>query len=161
MEDNRGMWVGFLISSLCLAVIALVLYTPLMNSGALNQVFGRFCHQITDRCYDLEGTPLPVCVRCIWIYVGFAIGHTVFVFWKPQLIGMTRALIGVIALMMLDVALEWLGLYHNFFWTRALTGFLFCLVVSYFTLLGLREIVAELNNPFSYVRSKFLSSRPR
>jgi hypothetical protein len=35
------------------------------------------------------------------------------------------------------------------------------LVVSHFTLLGLRELYCELINPITHVRSRFFSSRTR
>lgn len=28
------------------------------------------CHQISDRCLDLGGGPLPICARCAGLYVG-------------------------------------------------------------------------------------------
>lgn len=161
MAGETGKWVGFVVSGLCLGVILLVVSIPFLGIEGLGDVFSRFCHQFTDRCYHVNGLPLPVCVRCIWIYGGFAVGHILFLYWKPHLRRITQSLIGVIGLILLDVVLERLGLYHNLFWTRALTGFLFGLVVSHFTLLGLREIITELNNPFKYVRTKFFSGRTR
>lgn len=161
MAVERGKWVGFMVSGLCLAVIWLVVSIPDFGVEALSDVFSRFCHQFTDRCYQVNGVPLPVCVRCIWIYGGFAVGHILFLYWHPQMRRSSQALIGVIGLMLLDVGLERSGLYYNLFWTRMLTGFLFGFVVSHFTLLGLRELITELDNPFKYVRTKFFSGRTR
>ena len=161
MAGETGKWVGFVVSGLCLSFISLVVGTSVLGIEALSDVFSRFCHQFTNRCYQVNGLPLSVCVRCLWIYGGFAVGHILFLYWKPQVRRITQALIGVIGLMFVDVVLERLGLYNNLFWTRALTGFLFGLVVSHFTLLGLREIITELNNPFKYVRTKFFSGRTR
>lgn len=161
MAGETGKWVGFTVSGLCLAVIWLVVSIPVFEVESLSDVFSRFCHQFTDRCYQVNGVSLPVCVRCIWIYGGFAVGHILFLYWKPQIRRSSQALIGAIGLMLLDVALEWTGLYHNLFWTRMLTGFLFGFVVSRFTLLGLRELITELDNPFKYVRTKFFSGRTR
>ena len=119
----------------------------------LEQVFGMVCHQFSDRCYQIQGVALPVCVRCVWIYLGLAVGHVVFVYWKPNAKRITQALIGVIGLMFLDVVLEMVGLYDNWFWSRAVTGCLFGFVLSHFTLLGLRELYLELIHSNSYVRS--------
>ena len=161
MNDKRGKWIGFAISGLFLGLIALAVFVAYPGFPVLREFFSQICHQFSDRCYHIHGVALPVCVRCIWIYLGLAAGHVLFIYWKPETVRITRALIGVITLMILDVLLERLGLYENWFWSRAVTGGLFGLIVSYFTLLGLRELYSELTNPFTYVRSKFFSGRTR
>lgn len=161
MQDAQGRWIGYLVSGLCLALILVILFCALVPGEGVELFFSSFCHQFDDRCYHIQGVGLPVCVRCIWIYSGLMIGHILFIFWNPASRRITQALIGVIIFMILDVFLETLGLYQNWFWTRATTGFLFGLVVSHFTLLGLREIYSEPTNPINYVRSKFISSRTR
>lgn len=152
MVSNRGRWIGFAMSGCFMSLIALSVYSVVAGVEPLARVFSMVCHQHVDRCYHLGGLPLPICVRCVWIYFGFAVGHIVFIFWQPQLKRITQVLIGVIFLMFLDVFLEMIGVYHNVFWTRALTGFMFGLVVSNFTLLGLRELYLELTNSKNYVR---------
>ena len=153
MESNKGRWIGFAISGCFLGLIAFSLLVAVTGHSELEGIFGMVCHQFTDRCYSIGGVPLPVCVRGVGIYFGLACGHTLFIFWKPNPDRITKALIGVIALMLLDVLFEFLGFYHNWFWTRALTGFLVGLTVSHFTLLGLRELYFEFTNTKSYVRS--------
>lgn len=32
------------------------------------------CHQIPDRCFKLNGKPLPICSRCTGIYAGIILG---------------------------------------------------------------------------------------
>lgn len=161
MVTNRGRWIGFTMSGCFIGLIALSVYSVVAGHEPLAEVFRMVCHQHPDRCYHLDGLPLPLCVRCIWIYFGFAAGHVVFIFWRPHLKRITQALIGVIILMLLDVSLEMLGVYSNLFWTRGLTGFLFGLTVSHFTLLGLRELYLELTNSKNYVRSKLFTFRSR
>jgi uncharacterized membrane protein len=161
MNFDRGKWIGFGVSGLFVGLIGLAVFAPSTDSVLAKLFFSKVCHQLTDRSYHLHGIALPVCVRCIWIYAGFAIGHVLFLFWKPNNNRITQALIGVIALMIMDVGFELAGLYNNLFWTRAVSGFLFGLVVSRFTLLGLREIYCELSNPVTYVRSRFFKSGTR
>ena len=161
MAFRRGNWIGFGITGFCFAVLGLAIFSVQYGSMISDPFFGRLCHQFNDRCYHINGVALPICVRCVWIYLGMAIGHSLFLFWKPESRRITRALVGVIALMFIDVMFERVGVYNNLFWTRALTGFLFGLIVSHFTLLGLRELYCELTNPITYVRSRFFSSRSR
>jgi len=153
MGNRGGSWIGYSISAVCLGLIGFVFYSAWSGAEFSSQLFRSVCHQFSDRCYHLNGVALPVCVRCIWIYLGLAAGHTLFIYWKPETKRITRCLIGVIALMVLDVVLENSGLYHNWFWSRAVTGLLFGLIVSHFTLLGLREIYIELTHSKTYVRS--------
>jgi uncharacterized membrane protein len=159
MDDKRGRWVGVAVSGLFIGLISFVGFVAVSGIPIVGAFFNEICHQVPDRCYHIHGIALPVCVRCIWIYLGLATGHILFIYWKPETVRITRALIGVITLMILDVLLEKLGLYENWFWSRAVTGSLFGLIVSHFTLLGLRELYCEFTNPFTYVRSKFFSGR--
>ena len=161
MDFRRGRWIGFAVSSLFFALIGLVVLSAFFQWESVQSGLSGFCHQFSDRCYQVHGVTLPICVRCVWIYLGLGVGHTLFLYWKPNSERISRALIGVIGLLILDVLLEMFGLYSNWFWTRTLTGFLFGLVLSHFTLIGLREIFFELLNPKSYVRRKFLSGRTR
>lgn len=161
MQGNRRKWIGFAVSGLCFGLVILAVVSAWLGSEGIGFLFSGFCHQFSDRCYQIYGVALPVCVRCIWIYFGLAAGHILFLYWKPSTPGITRALIGVLGVMILDVLLEMVGFYENWFWSRALTGFLFGLVVSHFTLLGLQELYLELTNSKFYVRRKFFPGRTR
>ena len=161
MLNSRSNWIGFTVSGLCLGLVVLAVLAAGSNDSGLGQVFSRVCHQQSDRCHHWFGAALPLCVRCIWIYLGLAFGHILFVYWKPDSGRVTRALIGLIGLMVLDVLLEKAGLYHNWFWSRGVTGFLFGAVVSHFTLLGLRELYCQFINQKTYVRTVFISGRTR
>ena len=159
MDSNRGTWIGFTVSGLCFGMVILVVLSAVFSMETLAGGFAGFCHQIDDRCYQINGETLPICVRCAWIYFGLAVGHTLFLYWKPNEARISQALVGAIALMVFDVWFEFIGFYENSFGTRALTGFFFGLVLSHFTLLGLREIYCERFNPNSYVRRIFLQGR--
>ena len=161
MQGVKGRWVGIIVSFLCTGMIALAIYSASGGPVWLGDVFSDFCHQYSDRCYHIEGVALPVCVRCIWIYAGLAVGHILFIFLIPRSERITRLLIGVMVLMVMDVLFEKVGLYENWFWSRAVTGFLFGLVLSHFTLLGLSELYLKFSNKNSYVRSKYLAGRTR
>lgn len=41
---------------------------------ALYAAFSPFCHQYADRSWHLLGEPLAVCVRCLGVYCGAALG---------------------------------------------------------------------------------------
>ena len=153
MHSSRGIWIGFVISGLFFGLIVMSVVAAFTGSEVLSGIFKTVCHQFDYRCYHIDGVAMAVCVRCVWIYFGLAVGHTLFIYWKPKIKRITSALIGVLALMLFDVVLELLGVYHNWFLSRAVTGFLVGLTVSHFTLLGLQGLYLEFKNSKTYVRS--------
>jgi len=44
----------------------------------LRLLFRLFCHGIPERCLDLFGVPMPICARCVGIYLGMLAGIAVF-----------------------------------------------------------------------------------
>lgn len=46
-------------------------------------LFRLFCHGIPERCIDLFGVPMPICARCVGIYLGMLAG--ILVFWAISL----------------------------------------------------------------------------
>ena len=57
--------------------VALLAAAPLLPAwaGAIVYGFGSFiCHQIPERSFHLAGFQLPVCARCLGIYVGVLVG---------------------------------------------------------------------------------------
>lgn len=109
-------------------------------------LFLQACHQIPERCYSWHGHPIGLCVRCLWIYLGLALGHPLFSFWRLSEKAVLRSLYVVAGLMFADVAFETMGIYHNIFVTRAITGAGFGLVCSWFTLEGLFELSSNREN---------------
>jgi len=71
------------IAALCIAAMALIilggssLATVLIAHGAtewLRLPFKLLCHGIARRCLVIDGTPMPVCARCLGIYAGLIAG---------------------------------------------------------------------------------------
>jgi uncharacterized membrane protein len=58
------------------ALLALSPWLPVPIAGVLYLFGGRICHQLTERSFALAGAQLPVCARCLGIYVGAAAGLT-------------------------------------------------------------------------------------
>jgi uncharacterized membrane protein len=57
--------------------VALLIATPLMPAwaGAVAYGLGSFiCHQLPERSFHLAGFQLPVCARCLGIYIGVSSG---------------------------------------------------------------------------------------
>jgi uncharacterized membrane protein len=113
--------------------VLLLLAAPVLPAWAGAIVYGLgsvICHQIPERSFHLAGFQLPVCARCLGIYVGAAAGaahawlraatsHPVFsraprVPWRLAILAACPTL--------LTVALETAGAWYPSNLTRALAG---------------------------------------
>jgi uncharacterized membrane protein len=100
-------------------------------AGALAYGVGSFiCHQIPERSFHLAGFQLPVCARCLGIYVGAAVGAAfVLTRWRSgedpsgSSSAARRRLAMVAAIpTLVTVVLEMAGLWSPSNLTRAVAG---------------------------------------
>lgn len=124
-------------SALLLAFPWLVSSLPSLGLG-IALFFSQLCHQDPNRSFVLAGATLPVCARCLALYLGGFVGIAAY-----PLLGLrarhgqriTRFLMISLGLIALDVGLDAAGIWENTFITRSLTGAFFggaCgLVVSF------------------------------
>ena len=90
--------------------------------------FSQLCHQEAVRSFVLAGTTLPVCARCLALYVGGFIGIAGYPVlssrWRHcrEITWFLMISLGLIAL---DVGLDLAGLWRNTFFSRSFTGALF------------------------------------
>jgi uncharacterized membrane protein len=96
MRDTGGMSRRALISLLAALAgawaIAIVV-APLMRVSVEGELVTRLaamtyaigavvCHQLPERSFHLAGVQLPVCARCVALYVGGAIGLILWIVWR-------------------------------------------------------------------------------
>jgi uncharacterized membrane protein len=104
-----------------LAIAAPLLSTSPLVSLAIRKFFSIVCHQDPARSFSIHGAPVAVCVRCLGIYLGAALGAASSSAgpalrdrqaWasRPRLLA---ALAITAALNTLDVAAEWTNLHGN------------------------------------------------
>jgi uncharacterized membrane protein len=112
--------------------VALIVVTPLLPgwAGAFVYGLGSFiCHQLPERSFHLAGFQLPVCARCLGIYIGVSAGAA-YVWMRarnesllPMRARDVRRLAAIAAMpTLLTVALEMMGLWYPSNNTRALAG---------------------------------------
>ncbi len=89
----------------------------------------RLCHQRPERSFVLHGTPLPVCARCLGLYVGAPLGAFLILLgagrpgswhwsWRRW-----RTLLLICAVpTVISLTLEWIG-GPSGLWSRALAAF--------------------------------------
>jgi uncharacterized membrane protein len=50
---------------------ATIIAAPVLGLHFVYDAFSTICHQDPSRSFHLDGSPLPVCIRCASIYFGF------------------------------------------------------------------------------------------
>ena len=117
------MWAGVAVAVVPVTLVALALAAPLLATSPLlsfgiRRFFALVCHQDPARSFWLAGAPVAVCVRCLGIYLGGALGAFLSISRKLAL----RAFAALVTLNALDVAAEWAGLHGNLPLPRFLLG---------------------------------------
>lgn len=93
--------------------------------------FRALCHQRPERTLLIFGAPMVVCSRCAGVYAGVALGALVPL--GARLVDRGRALVlAAVALAVVDVATQDLGLHAPFHPTRLATGLLMGYAASAF-----------------------------
>ena len=113
--------------------IALLVTAPVMPGWAGATVYGfgsLICHQISERSFHLFGFQLPVCARCLGIYVGISCG-AIYVWIRARtregilsIAPRTARRLAVLAAVptLATVALETAGMWFPSNLTRAFAG---------------------------------------
>ncbi len=113
-----------LLAILVLALMLAPLAAPLLAAShplaalLIRNFFSRLCHQDPSRSFVVDGSPVAVCVRCLGIYWGFALGMVLRMKRARSLLAMAMLL------NVLDVASSALHLHGNLPLTRFLLGML-------------------------------------
>jgi len=133
--------VGWGMAGVLLGVTLLALAAPRLSQGWLYQFCSAACHQLPGRCYSFDGHPTALCVRCLGLYFGLALGHAVFSEWRLGEGAARKLLLASAGLLLADGASESLRLHPDLPSVRAATGLLFGCACSWFTLRGLTELL--------------------
>ncbi len=99
-----------------LALAVMAISAPLFASApwvsfGIRKFFSVVCHQDPARSFWIAGGPVAVCVRCLGIYLGAALGAVGVV--RASRARWVQVFWAVVALNVADVAAEWAGLHGN------------------------------------------------
>jgi len=166
-EGARSFW---LISALvALAVFSLIVVAPVAAASGHDEIahgiygaFGMLCHQLPERSYFIEGHKLAVCSRCTGIYGGFTLTLLLF-----PLIGSLKntvtpprswLLLAAVPLL-IDVAVNFFGFWHNTHTSRLLTGFLLGSTAVFYVMPGIVDLSLR-SSPAQEPRATFTLASP-
>jgi len=129
----------FAISAASVIVFIIALGPGLFNNAGAQEFswqyrgFELLCHQLRDRSYQISGTPMAVCSRCIGIYGAFMVAwlslpllSKIRISYKAKI----GWLIGVIILNLGDVFGNFFNLWSNTLNSRLLLGILLGISVA-------------------------------
>ncbi|MFC1775012.1 DUF2085 domain-containing protein [Nanoarchaeota archaeon] len=124
-----------LVTLWCLGIFFVPLFKQLEWGIAytlLNYMYSLVCHQKAERSFFFLGEQLPVCARCLALYVSFLIGTIVLPFLKIKFpVGRKWLLIGLTPLA-IDGITQLTGLRESNNILRLITGvFLGCILTLY------------------------------
>jgi uncharacterized membrane protein len=125
-----------------------------LNAVAIHAFFSKLCHQRPGRALYLFGAPTAVCVRCLGIYAGAAVGSLLRLKHRFALSCLGAAL----ALNLLDVTAEFIGFHGNMPLLRLLIGATLGIAVG--AMLS-AESLSRISNPaFTNRPPDFAKHRP-
>ena len=127
---RRWPWLLLLAGSgICCAAILLFPWLVLWGEAAaalsIRVLFSHICHQDPQRSLSLAGIVLPVCTRCLALYLGGFLGVLLVPLVRGHsdwLLGRRALLLGPLLLTGLDAGLDLAGLWTSTLWSRAATG---------------------------------------
>ena len=70
----RRVAIGVVVAALVVLILWLI-GTPSGVSGKLLAIGYAICHQIVERSFLIDGSPMPLCARCTGIYLGVMTGY--------------------------------------------------------------------------------------
>ena len=116
-------------SGICCAAILLFPWLVLQGEAAtalaVRHVFSHLCHQDPQRSLCLAGVFLPVCNRCLALYLGGFLGVLLAAPARGRsawLLGRRALLLGPLLLTGLDAGLDLAGVWSSTLWSRVATG---------------------------------------
>lgn len=126
LVDRGDMNFRLPLASLALALALAPLAAPLLaayhplTALLIRSFFSSLCHQNPARSFLIQGSPAAVCVRCLGIYCGAALGMLPTLRRAPAV----RLLGLAVLLNLLDLTSGTLHWHGNLVWTRFLLGLL-------------------------------------
>lgn len=148
--SRRSIMVWLITATVTLLFVSLIVVAPLAAASGHDSVafviyaaFGKFCHQIRERSFEVAGHSFAVCARCTGIYFGFAAGVLIYPLVRSLKLRDAPArwwLLVAIVPTAVDFALDFFGILENTHLSRLLTGALLGCVTAFYVVPGLMDL---------------------
>ncbi|HKC62838.1 MAG TPA: DUF2085 domain-containing protein [Pyrinomonadaceae bacterium] len=146
----RSLIVWLILATLTLLFVSMIIIAPVAEAHGYSSTaliiyttFGKFCHQIAERSFYIDGHPFAVCARCTGIYVGAGAG----VLFYPLVRSLNRVdaparkwLILALVPTAIDFSLGFFGILENTHLSRFITGALLGGVTAFYVVPGLLDM---------------------
>ena len=95
-----------------------------LSSAAVYAIGARVCHQRPDRCFLVDGRPMPVCARCAGLYAGAALAAPLALVAAAAMASRRARMVAVLAALptLATWSIEFAGLAHPTNAVRALSA---------------------------------------
>jgi uncharacterized membrane protein len=148
--SRRSVVVWSITATITLAFVSLIVIAPLALAHGhdfaalvIYKSLSRFCHQIPERSFYLDGHPLAVCARCAGIYFGFAAGVLLYPLvrslWRSDAPARKWLLVALVPTA-LDFGLDFFHIWENTHLTRLVTGALLGGITAFYVVPGLLDL---------------------
>ncbi|HYY58680.1 MAG TPA: DUF2085 domain-containing protein [Pyrinomonadaceae bacterium] len=148
---SRGaLAVWAMVAGAALCLVGLIVGAPLLlahghasAATTIYEIFGKVCHQLPERSFQVEGHQFAVCSRCTGLYAGFALSVLLYPLSRSlKRIDTPRRLWLLLATvpLLVDWSLGFFDIWANTHLSRFLTGGLFGAVAAIYVVPGLIDL---------------------
>lgn len=138
MKEDQKSYIVLLV--LALIYDTLFTFPPILlhfgiNADIIYRFFHPICDQLDSRSFHIFGYKLAVCSRCASIYYGATLGIIAYPFIRPLRDARIPKLMYLaipLAAMVADFSVNYLGIGHNTFVSRSITGGAFGISLAFF-----------------------------
>jgi uncharacterized membrane protein len=156
-HKRRALAFWALSATVAVSLFGLILVAPVAaasgHSTLARGIYGAFamlCHQMPERSYFVDGHQFAVCARCTGVYGGF----TLMLLLYPLVSSLENAvtpprswLILSTVPLVVDVSVNFFGVWQNTHTSRLLTGALIGSVAVFYVMPGIMSLAARRKEP--------------
>jgi uncharacterized membrane protein len=144
-----------LAGSLSFVALAVTIMPDQSHTGWAYFIFRFLCHQRPERSFFLRGRQVPLCERCLALYLGIWLGGAIFVLSRRKSgIHQPWVLIAAWIPLLADAITQWLGFRESNailrVWTGALAGVVLALFVLRRISKGMDQVGCTVRDIFRY-----------
>jgi uncharacterized membrane protein len=149
-NTRRPLISWLIVVAISILAVSIIVGAPLAAAAnhnflalALYGTFRKLCHQLPERSFFVAGHQFAVCARCTGLYVGFMLAVLFYPLVRPLRTteAPPRRWLFIAALpMIIDVGLNFLGVWENTHSSRFVTGLILSVVSVFYVIPGISEL---------------------